>query len=379
MELSSYFTDFLSAIRLTTNQASDARKGHRTLRERLLADADLKPIIVSTFLQGSYRRATAVRPRGDQRADVDVVVVTRLAMSEYDPNAALGTFIPFLDKHYEGKYEPQGRSFGIELSYVDLDLVITAAPSESEEGILTADSVKSDETLEEAVDLRFNTLWVPPARRSEPTALRLLERSKAEPEWKLSPLWIPDRDIEQWQETHPLEQMRWTREKNRRCNGHYINVVKAIKWWRRLNPTPKYPKGYPVEHLVGVWCPDGITSVADGVTRALEGIRDAYRQNAMLKQTPVIPDHGVPAHNVLGRVDGGDFAAFHGLVTIAAGIARRAYDADTVKASAETWRELFGPKFPPPPDDNKGTGGGPTQGGFTPRTQPSTITGGRFG
>lgn len=99
MELPSYFIDFLSAIRLTRNQIKDARTGHRTLRERLLGDPDLKPIIVSTFLQGSYRRATAVRPSGDQRADVDVVVVTRLAMSEYDPNAALGTFIPFLDKH----------------------------------------------------------------------------------------------------------------------------------------------------------------------------------------------------------------------------------------------------------------------------------------
>src|SRR5688572_9706552 len=117
MELASYFMDFLSGIRLTDRQTTDAITGHSTLRKRLLADDDLKPIVVDTFLQGSYKRATAVRPSEGQRADVDVVVVTRLNKDEYTPNAALGTFIPFLDKHYEGKYELQGRSFGITLSY----------------------------------------------------------------------------------------------------------------------------------------------------------------------------------------------------------------------------------------------------------------------
>ena len=141
----------------------------------------------------------------------------------------------------------------------------------------------------------------------------------------------------------------------------------------------KYPKGYPVEHPVGLWCPDGITSVAEGVTKALEGMRDAYRLDALLKKTPVVPDHGVAGHNVLGRVLGEDFAACHALVAAAAGVARRAYDADTVKSSAKAWRELLGNKFPPPPADDDRGGGGPSQGGFTPRTEPSVIRGGRFG
>lgn len=62
--------------------------------------------------------------------------------------------------------------------------------------------------------------------------------------------------------------------RTRNTNGHYVNVVKAIKWWRRLNAAPPYPKGYPLEHLIGISCPDGIASVAEGVVRTLEDIRD---------------------------------------------------------------------------------------------------------
>ena len=75
-----YFSDFLSAIRLSDNQVSDLKTGHTTLRKRLLADEDLSPIIVSTFLQGSYRRSTAVKPKNGNKSDVDIIVVTILIL-----------------------------------------------------------------------------------------------------------------------------------------------------------------------------------------------------------------------------------------------------------------------------------------------------------
>jgi tRNA nucleotidyltransferase (CCA-adding enzyme) len=139
MELPSYFKDFLKEIRPTPDQIDDYKSGHKTLRDRLGKDAKLSPILVSDFLQGSYRRATAVRPKGGKRADVDVIVVTKLSKDEYSPGAAMKLFVPFLDEHYKGKYHFQDRSIAIELSYVDIDLVITAAPSESEQA-LSADN-----------------------------------------------------------------------------------------------------------------------------------------------------------------------------------------------------------------------------------------------
>src|SRR5216683_822604 len=106
MELPSYFTDFLQTIRPTPNQVDDYKCGHQSLRQRLRED-------------------------------------------EYTPALALEVFVPFLEKHYRGKYKKQGRSIGIELSYVDIDLVITAAPSESEVGILQAESVTTEDTPED--------------------------------------------------------------------------------------------------------------------------------------------------------------------------------------------------------------------------------------
>lgn len=379
MDLSSHFIDFLSEIRPQSSDVEDYKKGHETLRKRLKEYNDLSDIIVTTFLQGSYRRATAIRPQGDKRADVDVIVVTKLSdKDEYSsPGRAMNLFVPFLDKYYEGKYEVQGRSFGIELSYVDLDLVITSAPSESEEGLLRSDSVSSEDTPETpkaSDDWRLNGSWLSTEERSILSSSRQqyrLDASKKEPEWKLSPLRIPDRDVGQWQDTHPLEQIRWTWEKNRRCNKHYVNVVKAIKWWRVKNYiTPQYPKGYPVEHLIGDCCPDGIDSVAVGITTTLEKIARDYQCYASNKITPDLRDRGVPSHNVFKRVSGEDFAEFHRQVCEAAKIAREALDETDRYRSVECWQQLFGKEF-------KGNSSS-TSGGFTPRQGPTVITGGRF-
>ncbi len=347
MELPSSFNEFLKEIRPTANQFSEMITGYKTLRKRLLEDERLASIIVSTFLQGSYRRATAVRPKGDKRADVDLVVVTKLKREEYAPQEAMDLFVPFLDEYYKGKWEFQGRSIGIGLSYVDLDLVITSAPSEAESVALKSSSVTTTDTPEEVDDWRLVPSYVSFSERSLSWNAKSVELAKKEPEWKLSPLHIPDREAEEWDETHPLAQIKWTWEKNKTCNKHYVNVVKAIKWMRRIGPeAPKYPKGYPLEHLIGQCCPDGITSVAEGVTRTLEAIRDKYSFNALLKTVPTMPDHGVPAHNVFHRLTGDDFAAFHPLVSEAAVTARRAFDAKTAQESSEEWRKILGDKFP---------------------------------
>ena len=349
MELPSSFNEFLKEIRPTSNHTGDMMTGYKTLDTRLWDDEKLSPLIVNTFLQGSYRRATAVRPRGGKRADVDLVVVTKLKREEYTPQQAMDLFVPFLNKHYKGKWEPQGRSFGIGLSYVDLDLVITSAPSEAESAALKSASVSATDTPEEVDDWRLVPSYVTFAERSLPDAARRMEMARKEAEWKLSPLHIPDREARLWDETHPLAQIKWTWEKNKACNKHYVNVVKALKWWRRIGPeSPKYPKGYPLEHLVGQCCPDGIVSIAEGVTRTLEAIANNYNTYAAYKIVPTMPDHGVPGHDVFHRLTGEDFAAFHALACDAAATARRALDARNERESAEEWRKLFGDKFPLP-------------------------------
>ena len=352
--LRSYFEDFLSEIRLTQAQRSKFIEAHTRLRERLLSDEDLKDLIVSVFLQGSYRRATGIRPQGDEKADVDVVVVTRLKREDYlNPEDAMDVFVPFLNKHYKKKWEKKGRSIGIEMSTLKLDLVITSAPSEEE--ALKTEIVQGYFTPEDL------DAW-------------------SESDWKTEPLFIPDREAQEWQRTHPLEQIRWTIENNQNCNGYYVNIVKSIKWWWKLRfPNLKYPKGYPLEHMVGDCCPNGVKSMAEGLTETLEEMRDRWRTIALIGKVPFLADRGVPEHNVLARLSSEDFSTFHQCIEAASVTAREALESEDLSVSVTLWQELFGTKFPSPPKGNSSLDGGTKPGGFTPRNRPtSQIGGGRF-
>ncbi len=375
MQLEAQFDTFLQDIRLTTAQRKELKDGHQRLRARLFADAELAPRFVNTFLQGSYRRHTAVRPKGDKRADVDVVVVTKLSEDQFTPQKAMDLFRPFLDRHYEGKWRQQGRSIGIEMAAVDFDLVITSAPSEAEIMEYQAASISTDEDLVEALDWRLNDLWKPMSERfSDQWKSHNDLALKAAPEWKLQPLRIPDLDARKWTPTHPLEQHRWTLDKNRNTNKHFVNVVKALKWWRLESyPDCKHPKGFPLERIVGDCCPNGIDTVAEGVVATLEEIVRKYQPLVMLGQKPILMDYGVPEHDVLKRLSYDQFEAFYKQSAEAANLARRAFDADEQGESRDLWAQLFGPKFPPIT-----TGSKSNLTGFSRPSGPATPGTGRF-
>jgi hypothetical protein len=371
MELEYYFDDFLAEIRLTQPQIDELKSGHETLTKRLHEFEPLKASIVTSFLQGSYRRATIIRPHNNKRSDVDIVVVTRIPSETSKPAAAIDHFIPFVDKYYKGKYVRQGRSLGIKLDSVEMDLVITAAPSEAQQGLLMSESVRSLESLEDDSSWRMVESFVPREKRNEITFAKML----AEEEWKSEPLLIPDCEANKWVPTHPLEQIRWTREKNSKCNGHFVNVVKAIKWWQRTHPTVEKPKGYPLERIIAECCPDGINYVSEGVVKTLEAIVNKYGAFVLAGQVPDLKDHGT-GQPVLKRLTGTEFAAFYGAVQPAALLARKAFDCQDKVESIKLWRQLFGDKFPAPPED-AGPGG---KGGFVkPKAPAAGNQSGRFG
>lgn len=380
MELASQFREFIGEIRPTERQRNEWRAGSTALRDRLNSDPDLKGIVVATFLQGSVRRSTAVRPKADKRPDVDVVVVTTLDPATVTPDQAMKKFIPFLDKHYEGKWRPQDRSFGIELSYVDLDLVITALPADPQsrllmESLYRSQAVLTTDTIEEAANWRLNDAWVAdPRTLSEQAVMASLEDAPSS-EWKPNPLLLPDRTTQTWGRTHPLAQIQWAAAKNRRCSGHYVNLVRALKWWRleHAETLPKYPKGYPLEHMIGSVLRDGTPSMGQGVVQILESMRDTWAQYVNADQKPQLADHGVPEHDVLKRLTVDDFKKFHAAAAKAAVKAREALTSDDAQTSAGLWRELFGSRFPLPP-----AGGGDRPRGFTSPTGPAQPKTERF-
>lgn len=375
MILATDFETFLHDIRPTKSMREDLKTGHKTLRNRLNADDNLKELLVSDFLQGSYRRYTAVRPKGNKRSDVDIIVVTKLDEADCTAAEAMEVFVPFLDKYYKGKWRRQGRSFGIEMTYVELDLVITSAPSESEVGMLKSDAVTTSENIVEARDWRLNANWLSPENRHRADAQELLAKSASQAEWQGQPLRIPDRDADKWDDTDPLEQIRWTSEKNSECSGCFVNVVKCLKWWRLENyDAPKHPKGFPLERLIGEHCPSSITSVAEGIVCTLEAIVSAHAITIATNAKPYLPDYGVPAHDVFGRITVDDFATFYDQVKEGAALARRAFNENEDRTeSGNLWRELLGTKFPAPP-----SGGGEKKAGFTNPTKSAVPGSGRF-
>lgn len=370
MELKSQFDAFLREIRPTDRQKEDWKTGSNTLRSRLAADRELSPIVVATFLQGSVRRSTAIRPTGDKRPDVDVVVVTDIDYHKTTPQQAMDKFIPFLERHYPGKWRPQGRSFGIEMSYVDIDLVITALPTDpasrqAMERLYRSNSVLTTETLEDDMTWRLNERWQPTPFGRQPLQLD----DEPSGNWRPNPLFLPDRDAGDWGRTHPLAQIQWTAAKNRACNGHYVNLVRATKWWRQQNVAslPNYPKGYPLEHMIGHVLNDGTSSMASGFTQIMETMRETWRDNSALGSVPVLADHGVPEHNVLKRLSVEDFRAFYAAISTTADRAREALESDDAQKSGQLWQRLFGSKFPLPGPN----GGDRTPGFFVKPTQPA--------
>ena len=343
MELDAQLRELVKEISLTDTQRNELRDAHILLRERMMADDTLEPLIVATFLQGSYRRNTGTRPQTGDKPDVDIVVVTRLDRRQYTPEAAINVLVPFLNRHYPGKWKKKGRSIGIEMSGVKLDVVLTSAPSEAEERVILEFMQAND-----GVDF--------PSRASD--------------QWKDAPLWIPDREARKWQRTHPLEQIRWTHEKNAKTNGHYIQVVRLVKWWwQTQHPEQEHPRSYPLEHIVGDCCPDGVTTLAQGFTETLEEIKRRYDRNVGTGAVPNLSDRGVPGQNVLSRITASDFRQFHQKSGAGANVARKALNSTDEGESAKTWSQIFGPRYPVRT----------TQQGYTPRSQTGQIKDGRFG
>jgi hypothetical protein len=383
-ELPTYFIDFLAEIRLTPEQVAELKSAHEILRERLAKDTVLAKLVVTAFLQGSYRRATIVQPPAGEKADVDVVVVTRLDRDRTTPHQALSTFRDFLDRHYPGRWAYQGRSIGIELDRVALDLVVTSAPSEVAQKMLVSESVRSAATPEDAPNWRLNASWRPPEQRHLPAYESLMRKALQDEEWAPDPLWIPDRDARCWQQTHPLAQLRWTVAKNASTNRHFVNVVKALKWWRRVrHPRATEPLSYPLERILGECCPDGVTSVAGGIAATLEGIRDhqSFRSAVAAGRRPVLADYGT-GQDVLASLSDAGFVGFYRDVEAAAAVAREALEEKSIPAGAKRWRDLFGDRFPEGPDQDGGAGGraggSAAGGGFTARREPSVPRPERF-
>lgn len=371
LTLNSEFERFDREIRPSDDVLTAARLAHIDLRKRLNADSKIQEIHVADFLQGSYARHTMNAP--SDKADVDIVLVTNL--DERDPRntpqAVLNWFSAWLGDQYGAqRVSLQGRSVGLELNEVCVDLVPTSAPSEVVRQELRSYAERSIFKALGPEDDLLN-----PDEIFGPDIEAILDK-----EWSKQPLRIPDRHAQAWQDTHPLATLVWTRQKNKRCDQLFLRVVRALKWWRkRVSEGPNHPKSYPIEHMVGDACPEDSTSfsVAEGVVRTLEQMRDTLYPHYRVRKAPHLALRGLEhsSANVLALLTSEDFCAYYEALVQAARDARFAASCDDAHQAGLAWQKVLGEAFPVPPKPKPPT----PSGGYTPRTSaPTHPSEGRF-
>ena len=288
MELASDFKSLLSSIQPGDQNVTNAKAAHEKVREELRADSESKEAHKDTFLSGSYARHTAINDIND----VDVICIFDLDHSITKPDVVLVWTQSILARYYK-ETKLQGRSVGAQgAKGVWLDLV-PATPVAGDDG----------------------------------------------------PLWIPDRQVRQWVQTHPKGQIQAATDKNKSTNGYYVQVVKLMKFWRDRLPNESCRlKSYILESLIhgSVGSP---TSHASAVVNVLEGIERTYGAYRNLNMVPRIPDPGYSAVTVDKHWQPEDFTNFMEQVKTAAGTARKALDSTDEADSRKLWRQVFGPKF----------------------------------
>lgn len=288
------FLDLLKDIEPSTTTVGSCSSAHRTLRSWLAQHSEFSEVHVETFLSGSYKRDTAIRPQiidGElQRPDVDIIVVTNHTRFD-EPKVVLDALKKALvDAGYKN-LKVNRRSIAVTLAGVDMDVV------------------------------------------------PVIENGLA--------YLIPDIELKSWLPTNPPGHTQWTINVNKAAGGRFKPLVKLLKWWRRVHLSNlKRPKGFILECLVAKHMNYTQTNYETLFVELLEAVRDSYALHVALGMVPNIDDPGVRGNNVFSNVTAEEFKTFYNKVKEQASLARKAKDEADDAEALKLWRQVLGPRFP---------------------------------
>jgi len=290
------FTQFLQDIEPSPTTTSQAISAHENMRDFLAKHPQLSKRHVKTFLSGSYKRNTSIRPRTEagvtMRPDIDIIVVTNHTKDDC-PKGVLEELHAAIGEGYDD-IRLQARSVGVVTTKADMDVVPIIEPYGESLG-----------------------------------------------------LFIPDRKLVEWLPTNPPAHTTWTTNVNNEAGGRFKPLVKMFKWWRRQNPTTgNQPKGFVIECIVAECMDREETHYGQLFAKTLEEIVAKYNLFLIVGIVPHIADPGVPGNSVTSNISLEDFKTFHDLVKEHAAIARAALQTDDAEESTQLWRQIFGSRFP---------------------------------
>lgn len=289
------FLDMLSEIEPSPSTVTACSSAHNTLRDALAEHEEFGDVHVTTFLSGSYKRDTAVRPTTvggvTQRPDVDIIAVTDHT-SDDEPKTVLDAVHQALvDAGYEN-LTVNRRSINVRMVTVDMDVV------------------------------------------------PVIEHGDA--------YLIPDIHLEEWIPTNPPAHTQWTIDVNARAGGRFKKLVKLFKWWRRLHMPAdlKRPKGFILECLVAQHMSYTESNLETLFVTLLETVRDSYGWYADNDLVPFLDDPGVTGNNVFSAVKADEFKTFYDKLSEQATLARKAKNETDSDEALKLWRQVLGSRFP---------------------------------
>jgi hypothetical protein len=290
------FTELLHDIEPSATTVSSAMAAHEAMRDFLCDHDSFGNCHVKTFLSGSYRRNTAIRPRIKDgvltRPDIDIIVVTNHTLVDC-PKGVVDQLFKAIEDGYDN-IRRQTRSVGVTTSTVEMDVVPIIEPYGEGCG-----------------------------------------------------LYIPDRSLLKWLPTNPPEHTAWTARVNAAASGRFKPLVKLLKWWRRHNPTRgRHPKGFIMECIVAECMDYSESHYGELFAKTLEEIVSRYALFMSLGIVPMIADPGVPGNSVTTNVSCEDFRSFYDVAQRHAARARQALQEENVDEMTRVWREIFGQRFP---------------------------------
>lgn len=292
----SAFDNFVRDIEPSKTTKARAGQASTTLRDFLSKHDTFKDVHVRTFLSGSYKRDTAIRPQKNgkdvERPDVDIIVVTSHSLDD-SPADVVELLYKTLSEKYEA-IRKQQRSVGIETTDADMDVVPVI-----------------------------------------------------EPNGNGGTLYIADRKLEEWLETNPPKHTDWTTEVNTRADGRFKPLVKMLKWWRRQNPTvSKKPKGFVLECFTAASMSFTEKHYGELFVGMLESFVSTYAWHISQGQVPLIADPGVHGNSVTSGLSFAAFEGFYNKAKAHADTGRKALDEKDADKAVALWRQIFGDRFP---------------------------------
>lgn len=288
------FLDLLSDIEPAPTTVAKCSSAHNTLREGLRNHEEFGEVHVDTFLSGSYKRDTAIRPTivggVTQRPDVDIIVETSHTEDD-EPSDVLDLLHKALSDAGYQNLKVNRRSVAITLAGVDMDAVPVIADGDA--------------------------------------------------------FLIPDVQLKEWLPTNPPAHTQWTIDTNAKADKRFKPLVKLFKWWRREHLADlKRPKGFILECLVAKHMNYTEKNYETLFVELLESIRDEYGWHVLFGLVPSIEDPGVPGNNVFSAVTAEEFKQFYEKVKEHAGLARKAKNESDAAKALELWRTVLGSRFP---------------------------------